>query len=91
MVKVATGIVPFAGIAFLWFMGVIRDRLGKLGDRFFSTIFLGSGLLFLAMLFIWAGTASGLIASHASHPEKIIETGIYAYGYEVMYASAAST
>lgn len=86
MVKVAAGIVPFAGIAFLWFMGVIRDRLGQLEDRFFSTIFLGSGLLFLAMLFVWAGTASGLIASHTSHPEKIIETGIYAYGYEVMYA-----
>ena len=82
----AAGIVPFAGIAFLWFMGVIGDRLGQLEDRFFSTIFLGSGLLFLALLFIWAGTASGLIASHTAHPEKIIETGIYAYGYEVMCA-----
>ena len=67
-------------------MGVIRDRLGQLEDRFFSTIFLGSGLLFLAMLFVWAGTAGGLIASHASQPEKVIETGVYAYGYEVMYA-----
>jgi lauroyl/myristoyl acyltransferase len=44
-------LVPFAGIAFLWFIGVLRDRLGEFEDRFFSTVFLGSGLLFLAMLF----------------------------------------
>ena len=43
--------VPFAGIAFLWFIGVLRDRLGEFEDRFFSTVFLGSGFLFLAMLF----------------------------------------
>jgi hypothetical protein len=27
---------------------VLRDRLGELEDRFFATVFLGSGLLFLA-------------------------------------------
>jgi hypothetical protein len=37
--SLALGLVPFAGIAFLWFTGVIRDRLGDLEDRFFSTIF----------------------------------------------------
>src|SRR5271169_6103524 len=34
---------PFAGIAFLWFIAVVRDRLGELEDRFFSTVYLGSG------------------------------------------------
>ena len=48
---VAVNLVPFAGIAFLWFIGVIRDRLGQREDRFFATVFLGSGLLFVAMLF----------------------------------------
>lgn len=33
-----------AGIAFLWFIGVIRDRSGAHEDRFFATVFLGSGL-----------------------------------------------
>ena len=47
----ALNIIPFAGIAFLWFMGVLRDRFGQQEDRFFATVFLGSGLLFLAMLF----------------------------------------
>ena len=36
-VAVALNIVPFAGIAFLWFIGVIRDRIGEREDRFFAT------------------------------------------------------
>ncbi len=46
-VALALNLVPFAGIAFLWFIGVLRDRLGEFEDRFFATVFLGSGLLFL--------------------------------------------
>ena len=60
--SIALGLVPFAGIAFLWFIGVIRDRIGALEDRFFATVFLGSGLLFVAMLFAAAAFAGGLIA-----------------------------
>ena len=52
--KVAATIMPFAGIAFLWFMGVVRDGLGRYEDKFFSTVFIGSGLLFLAMMFVAA-------------------------------------
>jgi hypothetical protein len=33
-------------IAFLWFMAVIRRRLGDREDQFFSTVFLGSGIAF---------------------------------------------
>jgi hypothetical protein len=59
---VALNLVPFAGIAFLWFIGVVRDRIGQLEDRFFASVFLGSGLLFVAMLFVGAAFAGGLIA-----------------------------
>ena len=52
-----------AGIAFLWFIGVIRDRVGEREDRFFATVFLGSGLLFVGMIFVTAAVAGGLIAS----------------------------
>jgi hypothetical protein len=54
-VNFALTLVPFAGIAFLWFMGVVRSHLGRLEDQFFSTVFYGSGLLFLAMLFTLVG------------------------------------
>ena len=50
-IALALNLVPFAGIAFLWFIGVLRDRLGQQEDRFFATVFFGSALLFLAMLF----------------------------------------
>ena len=62
--------VPFAGIAFLWFIGVLRDRLGEFEDRFFSTVFLGSGLLFLAMLFASAAVAGGIILAYAAKPDS---------------------
>jgi membrane protease YdiL (CAAX protease family) len=64
----ALNLVPFAGIPFLWFIGVLRDRLGELEDRFFATVFLGSGLLFLAMLFASAATGGGIILAYAAKP-----------------------
>ena len=76
-VAVALNLVPFAGIAFLWFIGVVRDRIGQQEDRFFATVFLGSGLLFIAMLFAGAAFAAGLgslgTATHsASNPGTLI-------------------
>lgn len=67
-VTIALSLVPFAGIAFLWFIGVVRDRIGQHEDRFFATVFLGSGLLFVAMLFVAAAVAGGLIAAAAARP-----------------------
>ncbi len=61
LIALSLQIVPFAGIAFLWFIGVVRDQLGPVEDRLFSTVFLGSGLLFLAMLFEGAVTQSSLL------------------------------
>jgi hypothetical protein len=59
---IALALIPFAGIAFLWFLGVVRDRIGAREDRFFATVLLGSGLLFVAMLFAAAAVAGGLNA-----------------------------
>jgi hypothetical protein len=61
-VAIALNLVPFAGIAFLWFIGVVRDRIGQREDRFFATVFLGSGLLFIATLFVASGLAGGIVA-----------------------------
>jgi len=65
-VAVGLNLVPFAGIAFLWFIGVLRDRIGEREDRFFATVFLGSGLLFVGMLFVAAATAGALVAGATS-------------------------
>ena len=65
-VAVALNLVPFAGIAFLWFIGVLRDRIGEREDRFFATVFLGSGLLFVGMMFVAAAVGGALIAGAAA-------------------------
>ena len=87
-VVLALNLVPFAGIAFLWFIGVLRDRLGEREDRFFATVFLGSGLLFLAMLFMSAAMLGGLIIAYTADPGRLIGsptfTSARAIAYEVM-------
>lgn len=60
-ITTALNLVPFAGIAFLWFIGVIRNRLGAREDKLFATVFLGSGLLFVAMLFGGAGMIGSVL------------------------------
>ncbi len=65
-VTIGLNLIPFAGIAFLWFIGVLRDRIGAHEDRFFATVFLGSGLLFVGMMFVAAAVAGGLIAEMSS-------------------------
>jgi hypothetical protein len=84
-VTLALNLVPFAGIAFLWFIAVVRDRLGEREDRFFATVFLGSGLLFLAMLFASAAVAGGVMALYGTVPDKLIESGLYTFGRVVTY------
>jgi hypothetical protein len=73
--QLAATIMPFAGISFLWFMGVMRDGLGSYEDRFFSTVFIGSGLLFLAMLFVAAGVGAGL-----EHAGAVMDPGAATFG-----------
>ena len=60
VVLVGVYLVPFSGIAFLWFIAVVRNLIGEREDRFFATVFLGSGLLFVAMLFVAAGVGGAI-------------------------------
>jgi len=81
----ALGLVPFAGIAFLWFVGVLRDRVGALEDRFFATVLLGSGLLFVGMLFVAAALAAGLVASAGASGDSLLTSGAWAVGRHATY------
>ena len=81
--SLALSLAPFAGIAFLWFMGVVRDRLGEHEDRFFSTVFVGSGLLFLAMFFASAAVAGGILAGFAVDSGRLMSGGVYTFSRTV--------
>lgn len=84
-VNLALNLVPFAGIAFLWFIGVVRDRMDDLEDRLFATVFLGSGLLFLIMLFASAAVAGGLITVYGAATSELIDRDTYSFGRAVTY------
>ena len=76
-VTLALNLVPFAGIAFLWFIGVLRDRLGEAEDQFFATVFFGSGVLYLAMLFSAAALIGALILAFAAQPQEFIDSATF--------------
>jgi hypothetical protein len=84
-VALALYLVPFAGIAFLWFIGVLRDRLGAREDRFFATVFLGSGLLFLAMLFLSAAMAGGIIIAFSAAPDGLVGSATFTFARAITF------
>ena len=86
MVALAMNLVPFAGIAFLWFIGVLRDRLGQLEDRFFATVFFGSGLLFLATLFLASAVVGGVLFAFVAHPDELIGSATFHFARAVAYS-----
>ena len=82
--SVTLAIVPFAGIAFLWFTGVIRDRLGEHEDRFFATIFLGSGIITVVLLFIWAAIFGAIMSMTTLAAAGLADDDTYIFGFALM-------
>jgi hypothetical protein len=84
-VSIALILMPFAGIAFIWFIGVIRDRLGEYEDQFFSAVFYGSGLLFLGMVFASMAIAGGILATARFIEAATLESQVIYFGRAVMF------
>jgi hypothetical protein len=87
-IHLALTLLPFAGICFLWFVGVLRDRMGVNEDRFLATVFLGSGLLFLAMVFVSSAVTGALIMGYEAIPGKLMDSASYTFGRGVSYEIA---
>jgi hypothetical protein len=77
-------LVPFAGIAFLWFTGVMRDLMGDLEDKFFSTVFLGSGIILVVMMYIWAAAFGAVFGTYALAGGVSVHKDVYLYGLVFM-------
>jgi hypothetical protein len=84
-VVVAINLMPFAGIAFLWFIGVVRDRLADAEDRLFATVFLGSGLLFLAMMFVAISVFGAMVALQLARPGSLANSTTFALARAFAY------
>jgi hypothetical protein len=84
-IRLALNLLPFAGISFLWFMGVLRDRMGAKEDRFLATVFLGSGLLFLATTFASSAVTGALMMAYEALPGEMMNFGVYTFARTTAY------
>jgi hypothetical protein len=89
-ISTAAKLMPFAGITFLWFIGVVRDNLGRYEDRFFASVLLGSGLLFLAMMFVSTAVAAALVATNTGVTDASAHVAVIWFG-KMIVVSAAKT
>src|SRR6516225_8941838 len=83
--ELAMNLRPFSGIAFLWFVGVVRNRLGSLEDRFFATVFLGSALLYVAMMFVSGAVAEAVLTLLATRSDALLSSGSFDLAREEVF------
>jgi hypothetical protein len=83
-VSVALSLIPFAGIVFFWFTGVIRDHIGDREDRFFATVFLGSGIAVVVLLFVYAATIGAVFSIRAFAKDLLTDNDIYIFAFMFM-------
>ena len=85
-IALALNLIPFAGVAFLWFIGVLRDRLGRQEDRFFATVFFGSALLYLAMLFAAAAVIGAvMLLASTAEPNQLTSSPTFRFARAATY------
>jgi len=82
--RFAITLIPFIGIALLWFTGVVREHLGEKEDRFFSTIFFGSSIILVAILFVWGATMGASFSILNSAAGRSVENDIFVFGFSFM-------
>jgi hypothetical protein len=87
-ITTAAALMPFAGISFLWFIGVVRDGFGAYEDRFFASVFLGSGILFLAMMFVATAVAAGLEATNSGVVDPAAHAEVIDFGKMVVLSTS---
>jgi hypothetical protein len=83
----AAVLMPFAGISFLWFIGVVRDGFGHYEDRFFATVVFGSGILFLAMMFVATAVSAGLVAMNTGVVDQAAHEEVVDFGKMVVLST----
>ena len=83
---------PFACIALIWFIAVVRDQIGDREDRFFATLFFGSGVLLVALLFAAMAAVSSLVVGYAylglPPPSSEMVTEMRTLAYTLLFAFA---
>ena len=84
-ILLALRLMPFAGVSFLWFVGVVRDHFGEFEDKFFSTVFFGSSILFLAMVFTSMAVIGSILFVAENFTVNAIDEGMVYFGRSIVY------
>jgi len=66
LMLLAFNLAVFASIAFLWFVAVLRRRIGEREDQFLATVFLSSAILFVGLLLVGLGVLMAIPAVFAA-------------------------
>ena len=85
MLVLALALASVAAVAFLWFVAVVRRRVGDREDRFFATVFLGSALVNVA---IWLVAVSVIAGLALAHDPEVAALGVDGARYARGFASA---
>jgi hypothetical protein len=64
---VALQVMVFATIAFMWFVGVVRSRLGEREPRLVGTVFLGGAIILAGLMLVGAAVLAA--------PSVLVEAG----------------
>ena len=88
LIRLGLNLGSFAGIAFLWFIGVMREQAWQHSGPLVLNGLLGSGLLFLAMLFVGAVNSTILLAML---PRPNLNPDLSGYGRSTTQTPISST
>jgi hypothetical protein len=62
-----------SAIALLWFVAVIRRRMGAREDKFFSTVFFGSAILYIAIWLVATAAIASIAVAYERFPDATID------------------
>jgi hypothetical protein len=63
---------------------VVSDLIGEREDRFFATIFFGSGILYVALGFVWAAIFGAILGIYSTLSNLLADNDIYIFGFAMM-------
>ena len=71
---VGLNLASISSVAFLWFVAVIRKRMGDKEDKFFSTVFLGSALVYIGIWLVAAAAIASIAVAHQRFDDASLNT-----------------
>jgi hypothetical protein len=71
---VGLNLASVSSVAFLWFVAVIRKRMGDKEDKFFSTVFLGSALVYIGIWLVAAAAIASIAVAYQRFDDASFST-----------------